>query len=258
MKKQNIKKSLAILSIALLSVTACKKDDNGGDDKKQATVVNVPDANLSAHIKSRLGLGASENITTENILQLEKIAEDNNVEGDFKEIANLEGLQHATNLTYIHLGETKVTSLTPVKDLKKVEYFRINDTDVSDLSPLANYTTLTYFNANTATSITDISPISKNTGLQEIILREVPFGNAGMSTFTTFTKLYRLNIRSTGITDVTVLATLMSKGALLKSTAGAAAAGADAVIDLRGNTISNCDLLTPYAATRVAIEGSCQ
>lgn len=276
MKKQFLKHSLlALVSVTLLSTTACKKDKdetpqpktgtetpnngNPGGGDKTPVEVTVKDTRLAAQIKTALGLGENDKITEENILKLEKLSLDaeKDLAGTLSEIADLSGLEKAANLNYLHLGYTKVTDLTPIKDLKKVTYLRINNTSISDLSPIANYTTLTYFNANTAKSITDISPLSKNTGLQEIILRDVPFGDAGMTTFANFTKLYRLNIRKTGVTDISVLADLMSKGGLLKTTEGAAAAGKDASIDLRDLTVANCDVLVPYKDTRVAIEGAC-
>lgn len=100
----------------------------------------------------------------------------------------------------------------------------------------------------------DIDSFSRNTSLKELILRSVPFGNAGMTTIRNFTSLYRINIRSTGVTDISVLAELMSKGALLDTTPEAAAAGG-ATLDLRGLTGIDCSLLAPYKARISTIEG---
>src|SRR5690606_17428613 len=99
----------------------------------------------------------AEDVTEADLLKLEEL----DVEGN-EAIADLTGLEKAANLTYLHLGETNVVDLTPIAGLTKITYLRLNDTEVADLSPVAEYTTLTYFNANTATQITDISPLAGN------------------------------------------------------------------------------------------------
>ncbi len=83
---------------------------------------------------------------------------------------------------------------------------RLNESPVTDLSPISEYTTLTYFNANQASpGISDLSPLSKNVNLGEMILRAQPIGDEGLAAIAGFTKLYRLNIRNTGVTDLSSL-----------------------------------------------------
>ena len=227
------------------------KDDEG-EPEDEAVVVDFPDATLKNLVKEELGLSEDQEITEEVLLTLEKLDAEGVVE-----VADLTGLEKASNLTKINLGETSVTDLTPIAGLTKVEYLRVNDTQVADLSPVKDYTTLTYFNANTATEITDISPLAGNKDLQELILREVPMGNDGLAVIANFTKLYRLNIRETGITDITVLGNLMKAGALLKTTVGAEEAGEDAEIDLKDNDIESFEPIAAFVAngTAVAVAG---
>lgn len=250
--------TLPVLALAFLMASGCKKDEGNTNEVKPPatpTEVVVPDAKLATQIKARLKLGTNDKIDTENILKLDTLNIDGEADlgGAKSEIASLVGLEKATNLVYLHFGYTKVTDLTPIKDLKKVKYLRMNNTTVSNLSPVSGYSTLTYFNANSAVQIKDISALGNNAGLKELILRDVVFGNAGMATIAKFTKLYRLNIRGTGITNIAVLGELMSKGALLKTTEGAAAAGGDASIDLRGNAITDYSPIAPYSATSVTV-----
>src|SRR5690606_17349888 len=119
---------------------------------------------------------ATEEVNTENILALDTldIAGESDLSGNLSGIADLTGLEKATNLVYVRFGGTQVTDLTPIKDLEKVTYLRFNNTEITDISPISGYTTLTYFNANTVTGLTDISPLAGNTGLKEAILRDVP------------------------------------------------------------------------------------
>lgn len=263
--KKNLLNLVMFSFLMLFVTTSCSSDDSivideidkvdddneeeEEEEEEEAKEIHFNDSRLEVVVKDLLGLTSNEAITEENILELEELnidgSKDVTPNGDIREIADLTGLEHAHNLTYLHFGQTKVTDLTPISGLTKVNYLRMNDTDVTDLSPLATYTTLTYFNANTATGITDISPLAGNTGIKEIILRSVPFGDAGMATIANFTNMYRINMRSTGVTDITVLGQLMSQGALLDSTPGAAAEGG-ATLDLRGLDVEDWSPIEPY------------
>ncbi len=254
--KKNI---FSILGMALLLFStlffavSCSDDD----EPQGIQEVAIPDPLLLAQVKIALGLGVNETVNTQNILGLDTLNLDasSDISGTtFGDIEDLTGLEFAENLVYLHLGATSVTDLTPIKDLEKISYLRINNTAITDLSPIAGFTSLTYFNANTVRGITDISPLAGNTGLKEIILRDVPFGNAGMATIRNFTVLYRINMRSTGVTDITVLGELMEEGALLDSTPGAAAAGG-ADLDLRGLEVDDWSPIEPFLEQISNIEG---
>lgn len=240
-----------LMALSIATTSCSKEEDNNVTPLPQD--VNIVDPILSDYIKTALNLGADQKINTENILMLDTL----NMAGDdvlaYANLESLEGLEAAKNLVYFRIGGTMVTDLTPVTNLNKITYFRINNTQITDLSPLTNWTTLTYFNANTATSLVDISPLSKNVNLQEMILRDVPMGNAGLNTIRNFTKLYRLNARSTGITDLQPLVDMMAAGALQNSTPGASDNGG-ATLDLRGNTV-DCTLLDPYRANIANLDG---
>jgi Leucine-rich repeat (LRR) protein len=203
-------------------------------------VVNFPDSNLEDFIKAQLGVDSVESLTTLYLTGLDTL----NISGILP-IADLTGIENAPNIRYLRFGETSVTDLTPIQGLEKVEYLRFNNTDVTDISPIADYTTLTYFNANTVTGLSDISPLAGNDGLQEAILRNVPFGNEGMSTLRNITSLYRINMRNTGVTDISVLGEMMADGALLNSTPGADEAGG-ATLDLRELDVDDWSPIEPY------------
>jgi hypothetical protein len=249
--KRNLTQLLLCATLGVSTFAGCKKDD-----EKKPETVTIADTQLDAAIRKRLNIAAGQAITVNDMVKLDTLNLDaeTDVSGTLSAISNLSGLEHATNLVYLHMGYTKVTNLTPIKDLKKVSYLRMNNTTVADLSPIANYTALTYFNANTVKTITDISALARNTGMKEIILRDVPFGNGGMATIKNFTTLYRINIRSTGVTDISALAELMSKGALLNSTPGASAAGG-ATLDLRGLSGIDCSLIATYKSNITTVEG---
>ncbi len=242
-----------ILSASLL-LAGCSKDDDDGPDNNGPQVVTIPDARLALEIRTKLNIAATDSITTADMEKLDTLNIDAGSVLARADISSLEGLQYAENLVYLHFGSTNVTDLTPIKDLKKVAYLRLNNTKVTSLAPIAGYTSLTYFNANSVNTITDISPLAGNTGIQEIILRDVPFGNPGMATLKNFTVMYRINMRNTGVTDISVLAELMEAGALQNTTPGAAAAGG-ADLDLRQLSGIDCSLLDPYKENISNMEG---
>ncbi|MGE0930928.1 hypothetical protein [Peijinzhouia sedimentorum] len=257
MKITNLRWIAFIAIFAVMLMASCTDDEPTPEPiVEQPEEITFTDPLLLAQVKLALGLGADEDVNEENILELEELnidAEDD-LTGELSGIASLEGLEFAENLTYLRFGGTAVTDLSPIADLEKIEYLRFNDTDITDISPISNYTTLTYFNANTVTGLTDISPLAGNTGIKEIILRDVPFGNDGMATIANFTNMYRINMRGSGVTDLTVLGELMADGALLDTTPGAADAGG-ADIDLRGLSITNWLPILPYVSEITTIDG---
>lgn len=246
-------KNYSLLSLAVVSLffivffASCDKEDN----VQLPTIIEFEDPILHAQVKEELGLSDEDEINSDNILLLDTLRIDTETSLSFAAISSLAGLETAVNLVYLHFGGTSVTDLNPIGNLKKIEYLRFNNTGITDISAISGYTTLTYFNANTVTGLTDISPLSGNTGLKEAILREVPFGNEGMSTIAGFSELYRLNMRATGVTDISVLAVLMEGGTLQNSTPGA---GGRAVLDIRGNAV-DCSVIAPYIANIADLNG---
>jgi hypothetical protein len=251
---KNSLKTWSILTLCLMTAFSFSCSDDPEPEIPQ--VVNIPDTNLATQVRLVLELGATDDITPSDMLRLEvlNINGGDDFSGTISEIEDLKGLEYAKNLTYLHFGTTKVTDLNPIKDLEKIEYLRMNNTGVTDLSPIYEYTTLTYFNANTTRGITDISPLAKNTGLKEMILREVPMGNAGLATIKNFKTLYRINMRNTGVTDVTILGEMMASGALLDTTPGSAENGG-ATLDLRQLSVNDWSPIRPFMDQISKIEG---
>lgn len=236
------------MGLTSLSVVSCKTDGPTPTIKPEVKKeVTFADAELAKLVKTELKLKETDKIMESDLLKLKKLV----IRGKSDKVANLKGLEKALELTELDFGGTAVKDIAPIKDLKKVTYLRMNNTQVEDLKPISNYSTLTYFNANTAKSIKDISPLAKNVNLKELILREAPIGDKGLETIKLFTKLHRLNLRSTGITTVVPIAELMSKGALLKKTAGYV--DGDSELDLRGNSIKDYSPLDKYAKDAIKI-----
>ena len=247
---------LSVMLIMAITFTACSNSTGTTDEDEEPILVSFSDPLLEAQVRIALEINANTEITPELMLELEILDIDasNDTSGDLSGISDLTGLEYALNLNYLRLSSTDVTDLTPISGLENIEYLRFNNTAITDISPISNFTKLTYFNANTVTGLTDISPLSGNTGLQTAILRNVPFGNAGMETIRNFTSLHRINMRSTGVTDITVLGEIMAAGALQNSTPGADE-NSGGTIDLRGLDISDYSPIAPYISNIANVDG---
>ncbi|CAN5412669.1 hypothetical protein BH23BAC3_BH23BAC3_16760 [soil metagenome] len=249
MKKFTIKALTMVFIMLSLLLSGCGSNDPVSiDEPDEVETVTFPDALLEAQIRIALDIDDDEDITPDMMLQLEEFNIDasDNFSGDISGIEDLTGLEYAKNLTLLRLSYTSVTDLSPISELENIEYLRFNNTAITDISPISGYTSLTYFNANTVTGLEDMSPLAGNSGLQTAILREVPFGNAGMSTIRQLTSLHRINMRDTGVTDITVLGELMAEGALLDTTPGAIEENGGADLDLRGLSIEDWSPIAPY------------
>lgn len=243
MKIKTLLFPLFILSAVLF--VSCS-DSTSADDEPE--IVHIPDTRLETQIRLSLGVDETIEITADLMHQLEELNIDGSDDfaGELTGISDLTGLEYAVNLEHLRLSYTSVTDLSPISGLENIEYLRINNTSITDISALSNYTRITYFNANTVTGLEDISPLAGNTDLRTAILREVPMGNEGMETIRNFTTIHRINMRDTGVTDITVLGELMEQGALLDSTPFAQEENGGAVLDLRGLSIEDWSPIEPY------------
>lgn len=129
-----------------------------------------------------------------------------------------------------------VENIAGIGLMPNINRLRLDDTNVTDLGPISELENLVYFNINSVSGITDISPLANNTNLEVLIARNIPFGNDGMQTLLNFPNLWRINMRNTGVTDLSVLAEMMQNGALQNS----ANPDGDAVVDVRNLDADFC------------------
>ena len=145
-----------------------------------AEAVNIPDGNLRAMIETALGKKKDEIITKAEMKTLAHLTAD-------KDINDLEGLQFATNLTYLHLA-------AHYWDREQTEWINLNE--ISDLSPLAGLTKLTYINIPTNGNITDLSPLR---GLSK--LTELHLWNNNITDLSPLSGLSNLRVLDVGSND---------------------------------------------------------
>ena len=172
-------------------------------------VVEIPDPNLHAAIAEALGKNAREPITAAEIATLTRLEAKN------ANISNLTGLEHATNLTELFLGDEYV----------EAEDRWMNSNSVKDLSPLAGLTSLIRLGLRN----NNISNILAIAGLTNLRLLDLNNNNiSDISALEGLTNLTWLNLWYNNISDISALVDLTS----LKE------------LSLGGNTISDISVLT--------------
>ena len=98
--------------------------------------VDIPDPNLRAEIEKDLSTASGAPITTADMKRLyQLIAPKTN-------IRNLTGLEHATNLTLLDLGNNFISDLSPLKGLTNLRRLELHNNSISDISPLVANTGL--------------------------------------------------------------------------------------------------------------------
>ena len=104
-----------------------------------ADIVEVPDPVLARMIRRKLGLGSRADITKKAMLELTTL----NANRGRPEINIITGLEHATNLTTLHLDYNSINDLTPLTGLTNLITLHIDGNRVDRIMPLAGLTNLT-------------------------------------------------------------------------------------------------------------------
>ena len=148
--------------------------EGGGDGGP----VNIPDANLRAAIAAELGKAPNAPITPDEMATLTVL------EARDQGIRDLTGLEFATNLELLDLGENHET--------------RINSNDISNLSPLSGLTNLWWIGLS-LNSISDLSPLASLNNLAVLYL----WGNniSDLSPLASLNNLAELYIWGNSISD---------------------------------------------------------
>ena len=138
--------------------------------------VSIPDKNLAALIRKTLGLQSTSPITKLDMLGLGDLHfyEDNRNHSGLrpppgKEITDLTGLQHATNLERLYLNDHRIVDLTPLAGLTKLRSLILSRNQISDVSPVEGLTLLSelWLDQN---QISDITPLARLTRLTSLLL----------------------------------------------------------------------------------------
>ena len=170
--------------------------------------VLIPDANLAALIRKTLGLRSTSPITKLDMLGLGELhfyEDDRNHFGlpppPGKEITDLAGLQHATNLENLQLNDHRIVDLTPLTELTRLKLLLIERNRISDISPLAGLTQLSSLEMR-GNQITDVSPLARLANLLRLGLENNQISD--ITPLTGLTNLRGLYLDGNQITDETL------------------------------------------------------
>ncbi|MCG9132330.1 leucine-rich repeat domain-containing protein [Candidatus Poribacteria bacterium] len=130
-------------------------------------VIEIPDPTLERVIRGKLGLSAKIPLTDVEMHRLWDLVV---LESD---ITNLQGLEHAINLRFLHLSSSQIVDLTPIANLVSLEVLKLYDNKVSDITPLANLTNLQELNLS-GNQIMDVAPLANLVNLKALLLGDNP------------------------------------------------------------------------------------
>ena len=99
--------------------------------------VEIPDENLRAVIEQALGKDSGEAITDDEMATLTYLS------APYRDIADLTGLEFATNITRLYLWQNQIADLSPLSGLTPLAELYLFGNRVEDLTPLAGLTALT-------------------------------------------------------------------------------------------------------------------
>ena len=138
-------------------------------------VVSIPDPNLAAAIRTKLGLAPQVPITERRMRGLASLrADDSNIK-------NLAGLEHATELVDLGLGRNTISNYDPLAQLSKLKVLGLWANGINDLNVLPPMPQLELLDLNW-NDISDLSPLAKFTSLKDLWLQ----GNKLADTSTLF------------------------------------------------------------------------
>ena len=184
--------------------------------------VDIPDENLRAVIADSLGKAPDEAITADEMATLTRLKAPN------RDIRDLTGLEFATDLRSLNLGNEKVngkyvnsnaiSDLSPLSNLNSLRILDLSDNSISDISPLSNLTiNLTFLNLS-KNSISDVSPLSNLTHLGSLFLANNSISD--VSSLSNLTGLRLLSLSNNSISDVSPLSSLIRLERLFLSNNG--------------------------------------
>lgn len=133
----------------------------------------------------------------------------NNHVEDISPLAELEALR-ILDLRGNRLVDDALDNLV---SLRRLKHLNLRENDLREIDALASLEQLEYLNLHSNHRIESILPLSSLSGLKVLIARGVPIAEeAGV--LRELADLRRLNVRETGLRDLTFLADLMEQGAL--------------------------------------------
>ena len=123
----------------------------------------MPDASLRQAVRKKLGIPDNIPLILQDMRHLYDLVSIN--EG----VGNLQGLEHAVNLNFLHIAPAEVSDLTPLAGLLSLKTLKLYRNNISDIAPLAGLASLQELGLED-NSISAITPLSNLTVLKHLRL----------------------------------------------------------------------------------------
>ena len=214
-------------------------EDQIGDAEIPETIA-IRDSNLSAAIRSTLGLATDATLTATNMLDLKSL------QAKEAEISDLSGLEHATNLTTLNLYGNQLTDLSPLSGLESLISLDLGKNTITNIEALKALTALTTLHLD-RNQLTDFRPLSSLTEMSILHLSRT--GISDLSALGSLTQLTQLYLTGNEISDIGALSDLTALGWLFLAqneiSDVSPLVGMEALVSLRllGNPVSNASVL---------------
>ena len=163
--------------------------------------MRITDDNLAAALRTQLGLGDGDPIFPVD-MQRQTFTTFNALN---QSIANITGLETATNLTSLDLSGNDISSLTPLSRLTDLTVLNLSNNSISSISSLARLEALTNLDLSN-NNISSISSLAKLTALTSLDLADNRISS--LSTLSKLINLTSLDLSNNRIRDVLPLAEL--------------------------------------------------
>ena len=174
-----------LTNLTLLNLTGNTGITNLGvlyklDQQSTTTIigVDIPDAvaftddNLEAAVKKALKIADADPVFPGPMATLKRLI------ATRKQITSLTGLEDATALEMLDVGQNAITDLTPLSGLtSSLENLDVADNQIADVEPLRGLTSLERLDLRNNNQITDVEPLMDLTNLRYIYLK----GNEGIT-----------------------------------------------------------------------------
>ncbi len=166
------------------------------DDDRQ-DYVHIPDINLRAAIETALNKPQGTPITINDMQTLRTFVAEN------KGIQNLTGLQFATQVTLLKLGNNAITDVSPLAELTQLGSIHLWGNRIADMTPLANLINAHWLGLGD-NAITDITPLKNLIKLTGLDIGKNPISDVSpLADLISLTDLFAENIQ---VTDLSMLA----------------------------------------------------
>ena len=92
------------------------------------------------------------------------------LEGNGRQLSNLEGIERLTNLQWLNLGGNRIEDLSPLAGLAHLRYLDLSNNRIKDLSPLAGLTQLTelLLDGNQIAEVAPLEPFERSAPVESL------------------------------------------------------------------------------------------